>query len=253
MKIGFFDSGIGGLTVLAQALKRFPQYDYVYYADTMHAPYGKKPKEEVRGYIAEAVEFLVSQQVDAIVIACNTATSVAVSDLRASYDIPIIGIEPAVKPAIELEHDRQRVLVTATPLTIKEEKLHQLIERLGATEHVDLVALPELVKFAERYDFSDETVLPYLEKALVNYEKSAYKAVVLGCTQFPLFKPQYQTIFCSNVALIDGSDGKINQLQKILGLTSSTSKTKPKGTYYQTKKQVDRETAARYDALMAHI
>ena len=101
MKIGFFDSGIGGLTVLSEALKRLPHHDYLYYADTLHAPYGPKPKEEVRGYIFEAIEFLVRKGADIIVIACNTATSIAVNDLREKYQIPIIGMEPAVKPAIE--------------------------------------------------------------------------------------------------------------------------------------------------------
>ena len=253
MKIGFFDSGIGGLTVLAQALKRFPQYDYVYYADTIHAPYGPKPKEEVRGYIFEAATFLVSQGVDAIVVACNTATSVAVNDLRARYDIPIIGIEPAVKPAVEMKSERQRVLVTATPLTIKEEKLKQLIERLDATDDVDLIALPELVKFAECYDFSDETVLSYLEEMLKTYQKSDYKAVVLGCTHFPLFKSQYQALFGKDVALIDGSEGTINQLQHVLHLTPAVCEQKPKVSYFQTGQLVDDLTAQLFETLMARI
>ena len=124
MKIGFFDSGIGGLTVLSEALKRLPNHEYLYYADTVHAPYGPKPKEEVREYVFKAIEFLVNEGAQIIVIACNTATSIAVSELRQKYSIPIIGMEPAVKPAIEsVENSTKRVLVTATPLTLKEEKL----------------------------------------------------------------------------------------------------------------------------------
>ena len=125
MKIGFFDSGIGGLTVLSEALKRLPHHEYLYYADTEHAPYGKRPKEEVLMYVLEAVDFLVQQGAQMIVIACNTATSIAITTLREKYDIPIIGMEPAVKPAIECVSDgSKRVLVTATPLTLKEEKMH---------------------------------------------------------------------------------------------------------------------------------
>ncbi len=131
MKIGFFDSGIGGLTVLSEAIKRLPNHEYLYYADTLHAPYGPKPKEEVRGYVFEAIEFLVQQGAQIIVIACNTATSIAIEELRTKYSIPIIGMEPAVKPAIHLKDEmKKRVLVTATPLTLKEEKLHRLIQRV---------------------------------------------------------------------------------------------------------------------------
>ena len=112
MKIGFFDSGIGGLTVLSEALKRLPNHEYLYYADTDHAPYGPKPKEEVREYVFKAIEFLVNEGAQIIVIACNTATSIAVSELRQKYSIPIIGMEPAVKPAIEsVENSTKRVLV----------------------------------------------------------------------------------------------------------------------------------------------
>ena len=120
MRIGFFDSGIGGLTVLSEALKRLPNHEYLYYADTQHAPYGPKPKEEVREYVFHAIDFLVDEGAEIIVIACNTATSIAVAELREKYSIPIIGMEPAVKPAIEhVANSSKRVLVTATPLTCK--------------------------------------------------------------------------------------------------------------------------------------
>ena len=101
MKIGFFDSGIGGLTVLKEAIKILPNEDYIYYADTVNAPYGTKLRETVRKHIFTAVEFLSTLGVDILVIACNTATSVAANELRSNYFFPIVGMEPAVKPAIE--------------------------------------------------------------------------------------------------------------------------------------------------------
>ena len=128
MKIGFFDSGIGGITVLNEAIKQLPNEDYIYFADTDNTPYGVKPKDEVKKYILAAIDFIYAKGVDAIVIACNTATSIAIEDLREKYNIPILGMEPAVKPAIEKNHStNKRVLVTATPLTLKEEKLKNLM------------------------------------------------------------------------------------------------------------------------------
>lgn len=239
MKIGFFDSGIGGLTVLSEALKRLPHHDYLYYADTLHAPYGPKPKEEVRGYIFEAIEFLVRKGADIIVIACNTATSIAVNDLREKYQIPIIGMEPAVKPAIEwVQESGKRVLVTATPLTLKEEKLHHLIERLDQSHVTDLLPLPDLVRFAESFDFSPETVVPYLKKQLVDYQISDYGAIVLGCTHFPLFASSFKEVFEPGIELIDGSVGTVTHLSNIIDtMKGETSKT-PTVTFYQSGREI---------------
>ena len=239
MKIGFFDSGIGGLTVLSEALKRLPHHDYLYYADTLHAPYGPKPKEEVRGYIFEAIEFLVRKGADIIVIACNTATSIAVNDLREKYQIPIIGMEPAVKPAIEwVQESGKRVLVTATPLTLKEEKLHHLIERLDQSHVTDLLPLPDLVRFAESFDFSPETVVPYLKKQLVDYQISDYGAIVLGCTHFPLFASSFKEVFEPGIELIDGSVGTVTHLANIIDtMKGETSKTSTV-TFYRSGREI---------------
>ncbi|HOE57616.1 MAG TPA: glutamate racemase, partial [Bacillota bacterium] len=154
MSIGVFDSGIGGLTVLKEAIRQLPHENYLYYADTRHVPYGTKPKDEVKGYIYNAAEFFAGQGVEALVIACNTATSIAINDLRERYGFPIIGMEPAVKPAVEKADDR-RVLVLATPITVKEKKLHDLVERLDSEQTVDLHALPGLVEYAEKFIFDE--------------------------------------------------------------------------------------------------
>ncbi len=146
--IGVFDSGIGGLTVLKEIIKILPNEEFIYYADTDNVPYGIKPKEEVKEYINQAVKFLIDKDVKAIVIACNTATSIAINDLRKKYSLPIIGIEPAAKPAIE-NRGQKKVLIMATPTTIREEKLHNSLKKFSAEEFVDLIAMPKLVEFAE--------------------------------------------------------------------------------------------------------
>jgi len=144
--IAFFDSGIGGVTVLHEALRLMPDEDYIYYADTLNAPYGIREKHEVKKLVYDAVDFIVRKDVKAVVIACNTATSAAVEDLRRLYSIPIIGMEPAVKPAVEKNgREHKRVIVTATPLTLKEEKLLNLIDRIDNEHIVDLLPLPDLV------------------------------------------------------------------------------------------------------------
>lgn len=217
MKIGFFDSGIGGITVLYDTLKILPNEDYIYYADTLNVPYGPKPKEEVKKYIFNAVEFLVQQDVKAIVIACNTATSVAIKDLRVKYSIPIIGMEPAVKPAIEKNKERnKRILVTATALTLKEEKLKNLISRLDNEHVVDLLPLPGLVQFAEKLEFHEEIVLPYLKEQLLKYDLNDYETIVLGCTHFSYFKDMFQKLFSSQVNIIDGNIGTAKNLKRTL-------------------------------------
>lgn len=216
MKIGFFDSGIGGITVLKEALDMLPCEDYIYFADTLHVPYGEKSKEEVKRHIFEAVEFIIQRGIKALVIACNTATSIAVSDLREIYTFPIIGMEPAVKPAITSNNSNgKRVLVCATPLTLKETKFKDLVERLDKNNIVDCLPLPELVRYAESLVFDEEIIIPYLKDRLSDFDLAQYGTVVLGCTHFPYFKGSFRKIF-KNADIIDGASGTVRRLKNIL-------------------------------------
>ena len=141
------------ILLLKEIIKILPNEEFIYYADTDNVPYGIKPKEEVKEYINQAVKFLIDKDVKAIVIACNTATSIAINDLRKKYSLPIIGIEPAAKPAIE-NRGQKKVLIMATPTTIREEKLHNLLKKFSAEEFVDLIAMPKLVEYAESGEFN---------------------------------------------------------------------------------------------------
>jgi glutamate racemase len=217
MQIGFFDSGVGGVSVLYDALKMLPREDYIYYADTLNVPYGPKQKEEVRKYVFDAIEFIVQQGVKAIVIACNTATSVAIEDLRAKYCIPIIGMEPAVKLAVEKKANAsKRILVTATALTLKEEKLQNLIAKLDNEHIVDSLPLPGLVEFAEKLEFNEQIVLPYLQEQLHKFDLSKYETIVLGCTHFTFFKDMFREILSPAIDIIDGNLGTAKNLIRIL-------------------------------------
>lgn len=215
LKIGIFDSGIGGITVLHEALKMLPHEEFIYYADSKNAPYGTKPKEQVKYYIEQVVTFLKKKDIDVLVIACNTATSIAVKELRERYDFPIIGMEPAVKYALEQEKEK-RILVTATDLTLKEEKFQNLVSKLDELARVDSLALPKLVELAEQNIFDREEVMTYLQEALAPFDFNLYGAVVLGCTHFPYFKKYIQEIVPKHIKIVDGNIGTIRHLKNIL-------------------------------------
>ena len=212
--IGFFDSGIGGLTVLSEALRRVPGAELLFYADTDHVPYGTKTKEEIVRYAEDAVEALCERGAEAVVVACNTATSMAIGRLRERFSIPIVGMEPAVKPAA-LTHPGERVLVCATPLTIRGEKLHTLIDR-SFREGIrpTLAALPELVTLAEAERFDLDSVRSCLDAAVDLREP--YAAVVLGCTHFTYFRDSFRTLF-PGADILDGNAGTVNRLVNLIG------------------------------------
>ncbi|WP_042198794.1 glutamate racemase [Paenibacillus camerounensis] len=253
MRIGFFDSGIGGITVLHQALKLLPNEDYLFYADTQNVPYGEKTKDEVKQYIFQAVQFIADQQVKALVIACNTATSVAIEELRERYAFPILGIEPAVKPAVQKwEIDRKKVLVLATNLTLKEEKFNNLVKRLDHQDIVNCLALPGLVEFAERHQFNEEIVGSYLRQELSRFDLCQYGTVVLGCTHFPYFTGVLRDLFPEGTDLISGSLGTARNLKRILENNDLLESASGNIVFYQSGVRVeDAATLERYGQLLA--
>ncbi len=240
LKIGIFDSGIGGLTVLHQALQTLPEEDYIYYADVDHVPYGTKSREEIIGYVDKAVEFLIGKGVKAIVIACNTATSAAAEYVRGKYTLPILGMEPAVKPAVARSNGK-RVMVIATPVTVREEKLRSLIEQVDDDHRIDLLALPGLVSFAEAGQFEGPEVERYLREELAPYRLQDYAALILGCTHFNYFKDSYRRIFPEEVAFIDGNAGTVNHLKRILEERELLEKNHGLVEYYKSGRPVCRE------------
>ena len=150
LPIGIMDSGMGGLSVLKEALKLMPRENFIYYGDSAHAPYGTKSTEEIRELTEDCVQFLLEKGVKEIVIACNTATSAAVSILREKYaDIPIIGIEPALKPAA-LGFPGGNILVTATELTLREKKFRHQLQCYERKANVYVQPLGKLVEFVEQ-------------------------------------------------------------------------------------------------------
>lgn len=224
MLIGLFDSGMGGLSVLRQVIKLLPNEHYLYYADTKNVPYGTKSDEEILEFSDKAVGFLFDKGCDLVCIACNTATSVAAKALREKYSKPIIGIEPAVKPAVE-EHNgsEKRILVLATPVTVKRKKLHDLIDRFDNEHLVDLKGLGRLPEFAEKGMFTGDELDKYLSEELSDLDTARYSQIVLGCTHFIFFIKTLKKYFGEDTVFLDGGEGTarhISRKTKELGLAS---------------------------------
>lgn len=253
MLIGLFDSGIGGVTVLHEALQALPNADYLYYADTDNVPYGTKDRAQVKSYVLKAADFLISRGADVLVVACNTATSVAIDVLRDTYPIPIIGMEPAVKPAFE-NHKDKRILVTATPLSLKEDKLRRLITRLDCEDIVDFLPLPGLVRFAEDLHFDEETVRPYLDEALSGFDLGSYQTIVLGCTHFIYFRPLFRQLLGGNIDIIDGNLGTVNMLIRTLDRMAAPRTGSGRISWFESGRQVtDTRTLFKFDRLLQQL
>lgn len=213
LAIGVLDSGIGGLNVLRELVRILPNERYIYYADKKNAPYGEKPEELVKSLVNKAVDFMVSYGVKAVVVACNTATGVAIDELRAKYSMPIIGMEPAIKPALVTD---KKVLLMATPVTIRSSRLKRLLNKSGEADRVDLLEAPRLVEFAEASVFDSTEVEQYIRELLQGYDLSDYSSLVLGCSHFSFFKSVFRSIFPENIQIFDGSCGTADNLKAVL-------------------------------------
>jgi glutamate racemase len=224
MTIGVFDSGLGGLSVLHYAQKMFPNEHFIYYADEKHVPYGEKTPAEIRFLVNDIINFMIHKGVDIIMIACNTATSALSMAYRKRFPIQIIGMEPAVKKAIDLYGDEnKRILVVATPVTIKGKKLNDLVERIDSRQKVDMAELPQLVRYAEKGIFSSTQVSKYLQQALQSYDLQSYGTVVIGCTHFNYFKKDFQKLFQVPLHFVDGNEGTVRQMMRVLSLSTESS------------------------------
>ncbi|MBX9137378.1 MULTISPECIES: glutamate racemase [unclassified Clostridium] len=216
LPIGFLDSGVGGLSVLREAIKIMPNENYIYFGDSKNAPYGVKPTKEIRDLTFNVVDFLIEKGIKGLVVACNTATSAAVSELRRVYpDIPLVGIEPAIKPAVELNRSG-KILIMATPMTIKQEKFNLLLNKYK--EKAEIVPIPcaGLMEFIEDGVLSGEELEEYLEEKLSIYDKSEISSIVLGCTHYPFVKDVIAKIVGSNVIIMDGGEGTAREIKRRL-------------------------------------
>lgn len=228
--IGFFDSGVGGLSVLKEAIKIMPNENYIYFGDSKNAPYGSKSVTEVRDLTFKAVEFLLSKGVKGIAIACNTATSAAVAELRLMYPtLPLVGIEPAIKPAVEL-NSSGNILIMATSMTLKEEKFKRLVSNYKDKATIIPVPCPGLVEFIEQGKISGKEVDDYLKDKINSYGNGKIGTIVLGCTHYPFIKDRLSKIVGNNTIIIDGGSGTSRELKRRLKVSNLLNDSNEKGT-----------------------
>ena len=182
------DSGLGGLSVLREAIKLMPKEDFIYYGDSLHAPYGVKPQAEIRDLTFAVVEKLLDMGIKGLAVACNTATSAAVRLLRNTYpELPIVGIEPAVKPAVTESHGG-RILVMATPMTLKQEKFQNLLAKYREQADIVPVQCDGLMEFVEHGDLDGQELDDYFAEKLSPVLTDDTESIVLGCTHYPFLK-----------------------------------------------------------------
>ena len=223
--IGIFDSGIGGTSIWSAIHELLPNEKTIYLADSKNAPYGQKPKEEIIALSMKNTEFLLNMNCKLIVVACNTATTNAIQELRAKYDVPFIGIEPAIKPAV-LHSKTQIIGVLATQGTLSSTLFNKTTEKYQDTKIIEQVG-NGLVQLIE----SGQINSPEMTQLLNSYLKPMIEAnidyLVLGCSHYPYLIPQIKAILPNHIQIIDSGEAVAKQTQKLLsetiGFNSSTT------------------------------
>lgn len=213
--IGVFDSGIGGLTVLKELAEKLPNEDFVYFADSINAPYGPKHHDEILGFSIKIIDFLIQMNCKAVVIACNTATAAVVEEMRAKYSIPIIGLEPAVKPAC-LNTKTGNIGVLATEGTFRGNHFKSTSEKYEKYVKIHLQVAKGLVQLAEKGVFDGEEILTLINRYVVPLKNENIDQLVLGCTHYPFFKSIIQSVAGENITLVDSGEAVARRTKDVL-------------------------------------
>ena len=214
--IGVFDSGIGGLSVLREIVAQLPHEDVIYFADSGHVPYGDREAHEIRTFANEITAYLQDHGAAIIVIACNTASAVALYSLREQFDIPIVGMEPAVKPAAE-HTSSQHIGVIATRATFQGELFAGLVERFAKETRIHTQVCPELVQQVERGKENDLETEAILRAYLGPMIEAGIDSLVLGCTHYAFLRPTIERVVGPDVSIIDPAPAVARQTGRILG------------------------------------
>ncbi len=228
LPIGVFDSGVGGISVLADLAHQLPGEQYIYFGDSINAPYGIKSNEEVKQLSLNAVKRLLDFKIKALVVACNTATSVAINELRSNLDIPVIGMEPALKPGIEL-NKRGKVAVMATDVTLREKKFNDLIRRLKYAANVIKMPCLGLVEIIENEGKYSSKIGEYIKNIFSSYNIDEIGVIVLGCTHYVFIKDIIADIVGEDVVIVDGNLGTVRHVKNLLQSNNKLNLDKTEG------------------------
>lgn len=212
--IGFMDSGVGGLDTLAHAMTLLPKEHFLYFGDLGNAPYGSKSQEEIISLTVAAAERLVRAGIKALVVACNTATSAAVDTLRDRLELPVIGTEPAIKPAVEAR-GIGKVVVMATPATLRLPKFAHLVAHFGAKQDVVALPCPGLSLLVERAGPGSDEMRAYLKEIFAHVDLQSVDSIVIGCTHYTFIADDIRAV-AGPVKLLDGAQGTVCELKRQL-------------------------------------
>jgi glutamate racemase len=213
--VGVFDSGVGGLSVLRHIRDELPQHRLLYVADSGHVPYGDKSPEHIRERSLALARFLLEHGADAIVIACNTATAAAAALLRATFAVPIVAMEPAVKPAVAATRSGI-VGVLATVGTLESARFAALLQQYAGDVEIVTQACPGLVEQVEAGDLDGPTTRSLVERYTQPLLAQGADTLVLGCTHYPFLRPLIAEVAGSNVTLVDTGAAVARQLVRRL-------------------------------------
>ena len=227
--VGVFDSGVGGLSVLLEIQRQLPDEDLFYVADSGHAPYGDKPADEIEARAHVIVDFLVTRGAKAIVVACNTATGVSVDALRARWPMPIVGIEPAIKPGVATTKSGV-VGVLATSQTIASPRFARLVAHFGTGVDVLAQACPGIVERVEEGDLSGPATRALVEEYVRPLIEKGADTLVLGCTHYPFITPVIAEAAGPGIAIINPAGAVARELRRRLGQAGSLEAVGDRGT-----------------------
>lgn len=221
--VGVFDSGVGGLSILDEALRQLPEHDYIYLADSANAPYGEKSSEWIAARSLSLCQYLAQANCDAIVVACNTATAEAIKHIRAQVNIPVVGVEPGIKPAA-MQSQNGVVGVLATEATLKSDKFNALLATLPSECRFIKQAGAGLVPLIEAGKADSEETLDLLAKHLEPIQDAGSDTLVLGCTHYPFLRKAIRKLLGDSITLIDTSDAVVRQLKRQLETLDQSKK-----------------------------
>ena len=213
--IGVMDSGVGGLSVLKHLTRQLPHEHFIYFADSAHAPYGNKSATEIQQRCEIVADTLIAQGAKALVVACNTATAAAIGSMRQHYTLPIIGMEPAVKPAAAASKNGI-IGVLATTGTLQSAQFAALLEHYGQNVQVVTQACVGLVECIEQGQLDAPQTQALLKQYCQPLMAAGADTIVLGCTHYPFVRQYIQQIVGPNVTLIDTGAAVAKRLQQVL-------------------------------------
>lgn len=231
--IGFFDSGVGGLSILLEAQKLLPNESIIFLADQKNVPYGGKTKEQLIEFMRKAMEFFISQNCKAVVFACNTATVYTIDEMRKEFELPIIGTVPVVKTLANITKTG-KTAVFSTPATAESEYLKELIAKFASNVEVKTIGGSNLEELVEKGNLDNPEIEKVLESHLKPLVSDGVDSIALGCTHYPFLRDKVEKIVGPKVMVVDSGGAVARRLREVLTNNNALSDEKEFEKYYTT-------------------